>query len=255
MQYNNLKDYIYIVKNVFNNKICDEYNNTFINPQLLYINLDKDKERNNQFKEEFKNWQTKIERVSGIKHEKGWIGCIMSHLKCIKIAKERNYPWVIICEDDCVLTSSAISQFYNLLPYLWNNKNEWDIFMGGCTSIGNEHIISCNPILYKVSAYTTHFCLINNKTYNKIIDFYKNLDIIKLNEEDYAIDVIYRRNYFVCTTTPFFSKQRTSFSNLANKYVNYNNLFDDSEKILLKLKEKMCKNKNIVSISYKGLVT
>ena len=31
MQYNNLKDYIYIVKNVFNNKICDEILDEFIN--------------------------------------------------------------------------------------------------------------------------------------------------------------------------------------------------------------------------------
>jgi hypothetical protein len=101
---------------------------------------------------EFQGWPTKPERVSAVKFSPGWKGCSFSHLKSIKLAKSRNYPWVLIIEDDCIITKSAVEQFNLLLPYLWKNRTEWDIFLGGSTFLKEGSRISSNPPIYKVKS-------------------------------------------------------------------------------------------------------
>ena len=72
---------------------------------ILFINL---KHRKDRLKNSIKqlnllkkqipniNW----ERFEAIKHDNGAIGCAMSHLECLYIAKEKNWEHVFICEDD-----------------------------------------------------------------------------------------------------------------------------------------------------------
>ena len=83
-------------------------NKSSIFPPILYINLDSRKDRMQELTREFANFPVAPERVSAVKYSPGWKGCSASHLKCITIAKERNYPWVLIVEDDCALTTNAL---------------------------------------------------------------------------------------------------------------------------------------------------
>ena len=45
-------------------------------------------------------------RFNAIKHDIGLIGCVKSHIKCIELAKERQYPFVCIFEDDIYFIDS-----------------------------------------------------------------------------------------------------------------------------------------------------
>ena len=46
----------------------------------------------------FKNYN--YERINAVYHERGNIGCTLSHIKCLKYAKEKEYDECIIFEDD-----------------------------------------------------------------------------------------------------------------------------------------------------------
>ena len=70
--------------------------------KILYINLDYRTDRKQQFENEMKNMGLidKVERFSAFRTEYGATGCGYSHLAVLKIAKERGYKNVLICEDD-----------------------------------------------------------------------------------------------------------------------------------------------------------
>jgi len=200
-------------------------------PPTLVINLDSRKDRMSEFTEEFRNWPTSVERVSAVKYSPGWKGCAASHLKCVKLAKDRNYPWVLIVEDDCILTPGASEQFQTLLPYLWKNRDRWDIFYGSVTSLKDYKHISHSPQIYQVHGYAAHFCLIHSSSYDKILNNYPG------NIEDYTkeIDVYYAETQRIWTTTPFFAKQRPSKSDIEEGVKDYTDMFNRSEQKLLKL--------------------
>jgi GR25 family glycosyltransferase involved in LPS biosynthesis len=200
-------------------------------PPTLVINLNLRKVRLSEFTQEFHNWPVTVERVSAVKYSPGWKGCAASHLKCIKLAKERNYPWVLIVEDDCTLTPGASEQFQALLPYLWQNKASWDIFYGGTTCINKAKHIFHSPPIFELRCLTTHFCLIHNASYDKILNNYPGLF------KDYTkpIDMYYADTQRIWTTVPFFAKQRASMSDIQGRVEDYTDIFNQSEKKLLDL--------------------
>jgi hypothetical protein len=198
-------------------------------PPTLLINLEERKDRLEEIRHEFANWPRSIERIDAVKASPGWKGCSASHLKCIKLAKERDYPWVFIIEDDCILTHSAIDQIHELLPYLWKHRNSWDIFYGGTTSVKNYSKLSDTPSIFKVSGFTTHFCLIHKSTYNKILSGHPS----NINDFKEPIDVYYADNFSIWTTTPFFAKQRPGKSDIGPKETDdHTGEFVKAEKIL-----------------------
>jgi GR25 family glycosyltransferase involved in LPS biosynthesis len=183
---------------------------------------------------EFAKWPSRPERVSAVKYSPGWKGCSASHLKCITIAKERKYPWVLILEDDCVLTSTALEQFKALLPFLWNSTEDWDLFYGGTTFLKYGIRKSYSPPLFQVSGYAAHFCLIHKSSYNKILENHpQNIENFEI-----PIDVYYSDKFRIWTTLPFFAKQRPSISDIVitgdglSVNVDYNSEFNKAESLL-----------------------
>lgn len=201
-------------------------------PHTMVINLDKRPDRMEEIRHEFRHWPKKPERISAVSHSPGWKGCSASHLKCVMTAKERGYPWVLIVEDDCILTSTALTQFQSLLPYLWKNKDRWDIFYGGTTYLKHKARVTKSPPIYEVSGYTTHFCLIHKSTYDKILELHPK----NISEFKDPIDVFYAENFRIWTTTPFFAKQRPGPSDINLSSEDYNIDFDKAEKILMSLR-------------------
>jgi hypothetical protein len=200
-------------------------------PPTLVINLDSRQDRMSEFTQEFRSWPVTVERVSAVKYSPGWKGCAASHLKCIKLAKERNYPWVLVVEDDCTLTPGASEQFQAVLPYLWQNRERWDIFYGGATSLKKSNRVSYSPDIFEVTCFTTHFCLIHSSSYNKILNNYPEV----IDEYMDPIDLYYANTLRIWTTAPFFAKQRPSKSDIEERIRDYSELFNDSEKKLLAL--------------------
>ena len=73
----------------------------FENINVMYINLASRIDRNTHVQTELKKIGVDHpERFNAIKLEDGALGCSMSHLKCIELAKKNNYEYVFVCEDD-----------------------------------------------------------------------------------------------------------------------------------------------------------
>ncbi|GAB4187934.1 MAG: hypothetical protein Tsb0015_07320 [Simkaniaceae bacterium] len=103
---------------------------------VLYINLDHRKDRKEDLLRELKRLQVpeeKIYRVPAI-HDflNGHRGCALSHIKALKMAKEKKFHPVLIIEDDCMFDATAdkinghLEFFFQTVP-----PNEWDVFLLG----------------------------------------------------------------------------------------------------------------------------
>ena len=69
---------------------------------VLYINLNERTDRRKEILDELTklNLLSKAERFNAIRTPNGRIGCTLSHLKCLQLAKERDYNNVLIVEDE-----------------------------------------------------------------------------------------------------------------------------------------------------------
>ena len=193
-------------------------------PAIYVINLDGRPERLAEVQQEFKGWPS-LERVAAVKRTPGWIGCSLSHLQCIRRAKERQEPWALIIEDDCILTPDAKSRFTALLPHLWAHRNEWDLFNGGLTVISNYTIVDRSRGLFKANGYAANFYLVHSGSYDKILDGYSEVSPAK-------IDVYYDRLFRIWVTAPYLAGQRVSASDIEETVTDYTDLFKSNEKIL-----------------------
>ena len=125
-------------------------------------------------------------------------------------------------EDDCQMAPDAVQRFTNLLPYLWHHQHQWDIFMGGLTSVSDVKLVSRDHALFRAKGLTTHFCLIHKAAYDKLLKHMPS------NPEDLKdpIDVLYSNTFRLWTTYPFLATQRPSQSDLEGKRTDYSDLFE-----------------------------
>mgnify|MGYP006422344223 CR=1 FL=1 len=65
----------------------------------LFINLEHRKDRLEHAMNEFKILGIEAERVDAVKPKSGAVGCTMSHIKCLELAKKRDYDYVFIAPD------------------------------------------------------------------------------------------------------------------------------------------------------------
>jgi len=69
--------------------------------RIFYINLDKRTDRREQIEKELSDYGiTNYERFPAIFRTMGCVGCGLSHLGVLKLAKERGYKRILIFEDD-----------------------------------------------------------------------------------------------------------------------------------------------------------
>jgi hypothetical protein len=192
-------------------------------PPILVINLEERKDRWVNLQNAFQSWRVPLERVEAVRMKPGWKGCSLSHKKCIQIAKDRKYPWVLILEDDCVPEPDCKQRFQALLPSLWARRNEWDIFNGGLTYLFEARVIQEEPPLLKVAGWSTQFILIHEGAYDHLL---------AAIHEDMKIDVYYKEKERSLCTVPHLAKQAPGISNIENKETDYLNNFERSEETL-----------------------
>lgn len=180
---------------------------------IIYMNLDHRNNRNSRIKQELTIFDpTKITRMSAVKNKKPDIGCALSHINALKMARKMNYPNVLIMEDDAVWGNVAkgYTIFENLV------KNSYDVIMLG----GNYP--QFDKQTYRVMfSYGAHAYLVNSSYYDTIINSAERA--IK-KKEGYQIDVVYSElqktdNWYI--VYPPLVIQGKSFSNIALEQVNY----------------------------------
>jgi hypothetical protein len=96
----------------------------------LYINLSHREDRLAHVLKEFEVLGIENpERFNAIQMKMGCIGCTLSHIKCLELAKSKEWPWVFICEDDIHFTNPGL--FLDKLQSFADAKWDWDVLIVG----------------------------------------------------------------------------------------------------------------------------
>lgn len=99
-------------------------------------------------------------------------GTIMSHMSCVKYAKENNLDNVFIFEDDVYFKDYDKNKFQTALNSLKNE--DWNLFFLGGNIINqeiNNKVEKKSDDLYKVNVpiYAIHSYAVNQSVYNRIL--------------------------------------------------------------------------------------
>ncbi len=181
---------------------------------VYVINLNKRTDRWENIQKNFSDPYFNLIRVEAVEHKKGWVGCFMSHKKCLEIAKEKNLPYIFVIEDDCIPfePSNFIVRLKKIVNYL-ETHDDWNIMIGSTASTKPsfyDKIIPFDENDYFVefnSAFMTHMVFYNKNIY----DFFLNEEITS------PIDQFWHRKIKALIPVPFIAKQYPNFSDIIKK--------------------------------------
>ena len=196
----------------------------------LYINLAERYDRRLEFETEMKDLSCNgfnIERVNAIRASPGFIGCSMSHIYCLRLAKKRGWDSVIIFEDDFERIVSA-DTFKVQVDKIY--EKDWDVFLltafvrecaepnDGCARVSNAQ----TAVAYAVRA---HY-------YDTLIDNYMTaLNNLRRAPEDYGIyglDQYWKKLQTTdkwIVSIPILGKQRVSYSDIEKRIAQYDSAY------------------------------
>ena len=200
------------------------FTNLFTNH--YYINLEKREDRNKNAIHELSKLGIQPNRFDAIKTKDGLVGCALSHIKLLEIAKEKDLPYIIIFEDDVVF--SDIQELkYKLKKYI---NTEYDVLMMGTWFLNSNDYTIINDDLLRVNkSCCSHAYIIKNHYYQTLIDNYKAGVKLKIKEpnngrgniDDYWHS-IQKKDNWLCFNPPLAS-QRDGYSDNFN---GIRNLYD-----------------------------
>lgn len=184
-------------------------------PPCLVINLPDRTDRWNHIQTKFAEWPMHLERVDGIKHEKGFKGCTLSHRKCIELAKQRGYLWFLLLEDDADPVEGGLDQYKALLPILWASRGSWDLFNGGLSTVHDATLLQIHPPIFRVNGWASQFCLIHASAYDKLIE-------VIGDDPPEGVDNLYSKRHIVqLCTVPHITIQAPGKSNVLSTHTDY----------------------------------
>jgi len=200
----------------------------------FYINLESRPDRKEHVLKELNNLGIKAERFNAIKLTNGAIGCSMSHLKCLELAKKNNFEHVLIVEDDIKFLDPSL--FINQLNKFLINQRDWDVILFAGNNMPPYKKI--NDYCIRVSkCQTTTGYLVNKNYYDTLIENYRE-GINKLMKEPekhpfFAIDKYWfqlqSKDLWFLITPPTVV-QREDYSDIEKRYTNYINVMTDLDK-------------------------
>jgi len=200
----------------------------------FYINLESRPDRKAHVIQQFNKLDIKIERFNAIKLKNGALGCSMSHLKCIEIAKQNDWDHILIVEDDIKFLNPElfISQLNNFLK----NHQEWDIVLIAGNNMPPYDKID-NTCVKVSRCQTTTGYLVRRHYYDKLIENYRE-GISKLikepdNHRFFAIDKYWfklQEKDLWFLIIPLTVVQREDYSDIEKRPTNYAKVMTDLDK-------------------------
>lgn len=189
-------------------------------PLQYCMNMDFRPDRWIKVQEEFTKIGIKPIRISGEiytgtgdKTFNGQIGCGLTHLKILKLAKEQNQN-VLIFEDDAIF----INDYSIVIPEALDELQEWDmLYLGGNI---------CSPI-YQVSthlgklthAQSTHAYGVNKNFLDKLINYIEPKITTTIIDVMYANEIVPTNNCYIMI--PMVAIQKDDYSDIEGRKVNY----------------------------------
>jgi GR25 family glycosyltransferase involved in LPS biosynthesis len=201
----------------------------------LFINLESRTDRLDHVTKQLLLLGIVGERFNACKTKIGAIGCTMSHIKCLELAKLRDYEQVFICEDDITFLDPAV--FLNSLKKFSENKDlEWDMLIVGGNIVPPYERIGDYCIRVGECQTTTGY-IVKKHYYDVLIDNFRESAKYLIqdpnNKPMYALDVYWKRLqrsgrwYMIC---PFTVVQYDTYSDIEERYVDYRSLMLDMDK-------------------------
>jgi len=191
--------------------------------QHFYINLENRPERNLDTIVELKKLGIKKpNRFDAIKHEIPLVGCAMSHIACIEKAKELNWDYVIIFEDDIKIEgkNKLIEKFNKFIKY------DFDVLYLGCWNYVKPIQVE-RDLSRVVKASCFHSYVVKSHYYDTLINNLKEGIELKLKDpnngnynNDEYISILQAKDRFYCIV-PIHITQRDGWSDNFNEVRNY----------------------------------
>jgi GR25 family glycosyltransferase involved in LPS biosynthesis len=202
---------------------------------VFYINLETRPDRKAHVEAQLSSIGIKCaERFKAIALKNGAIGCSISHLKCLEIAKSRKWDHVLILEDDICFLKPGV--FVDQINKFLSLQKDFDVLLVA----GNNM-----PPYKKVADYcvkitkcqTTTGYLVKSHYFDTLIENYKegirNLIQSPDQHRQFAIDKYWfclQRQHNWYLITPLTVTQREDYSNIEQRHTNYNRVMLDLDK-------------------------
>jgi GR25 family glycosyltransferase involved in LPS biosynthesis len=201
----------------------------------IYINLDHRIDRREHTEEEFaKIGLLNANRLNATKMQYGAVGCSMSHIRCLELAKKENWPHVFIAEDDITFMNPEL--FLSKLAQFSDSNIEWDVLIvSGNTAppfgLSTDFCIRT----HNVQAATGY--IVQQHYYDTMISNFRE-GVAKLmkepeNKREFAVDMYWKRLQHSgrwYTLIPLSVYQYSTYSDIENRVVDYKGLMLDLDK-------------------------
>ena len=202
---------------------------------IFYINLTARLDRKQNIESQLPRvGLTNFERFNAIKLPDGRVGCTLSHIKCLELAKERGYSHLLICEDDMIFLDPDL--FKKQLNKFLGKQHKWDVILFAGNNVPPYERVDDSCIAVSHCQTTTSY-LVNGHYFDTLLDNFKE-GLARLMREpakhvDYAIDKYWLRlqkkdNWFLIT--PLTVVQREDYSDIEKRKTNYMYMMMDLDK-------------------------
>lgn len=210
---------------------------------ILFINMDAREDRKFHFTAEISKLAPEkeaVERIPAVvpRNGDGALGCTLSHIRALTLAKERGYSQVFICEDDIQFLQphtlvDSLRKFEANPPTI-----DWDVLIIGGNNCPPFQPISDYCVRVQNCQTTTGY-IVQAHYYDVLIsNFKESAEQLMRNptrRQYFALDIYWKRlqeledsKWFLLI--PLTVTQYANYSNIECRETNYNHLMLDLEK-------------------------
>lgn len=187
--------------------------------KILVINLKERTDRLEHIWEELNRVNMppkKVEVIEGIPMDPGFMGCTKSHLKCLKLAREKQYKNVLILEDD--FTIFDVDEFRHAFSTKITEFGEhWDVIMLSACILAKTPY---SPFFDKISAaQTCSGYLVNHCFYDTLIQNFEECLVVKGYCDHYWKQLQPISRWF--SFCPLLGYQYPNYSNNEKRFINW----------------------------------
>lgn len=195
---------------------------------IFYINLDKRRDRKMHMDTLMEEYNFHAERIPAIEYKgRGIVGCGYSHLKTLKLAKERGYKNILILEDDFMFMDISREYIERKINMMFEEVPNFDVCMFSYNLKESAPIGTTGEIIQIFYAHTASAYIVQQHYYDKLIALYEWA--IPLLEQTgmhwvYANDVVWKdlqRDGLWIGPTPRLGKQMDGYSDNSERNVVY----------------------------------
>jgi glycosyl transferase family 25 len=195
--------------------------------KIIYINLNKRTDRREQIEKELNDFGLTYERFEAIETKGfGILGCGLSHLGVLKLAKERNYENILIFEDDFTFLVSK-EEFYTKINDFFNLKMDYDVCFLSYNLI-RQQTLENNVVNKILDCQSASGYIVHKNYYDKLIKLYEYaMPLLEETKQHwiYANDQVWKQlqekdNWYYFITR--IGRQVDGYSDNAMCYTTYN---------------------------------